>query len=180
MIAGSGSVIAAVIHLPSLMTNRKSNQESLDRLRQDYASFIDENQRVEFFRTFVGDGDDLSGLSLPKTFFGRSEINNCSFANTDLSESTMCWNDFVDVDFTDGDLTNSDLRASNYSNVRFVRCDLKGADLRRSNFNNCDFAYADLEFATITPDQVDMMNLTGEQLDCVNISVDAGPEPYGG
>ncbi len=162
------------------MANRKSYEESLDRLRKDYAAFVDDSEGVEFFRTFVGDGDDLSGLSLPKTFFGRSEIHDCSFANTDLSESTMCWNDFVDVDFTDADLVNSDLRASNYSNVKFVRCNLRGADLRRSNFEQCDFKEADLEFATITPDQVKMMNLTGDQFDSINVNDDAGPEPDGG
>ena len=170
----------AVIHLSNHMTNRKSYEESLDRLRQDYASFVDDSAGVEFYRTFVGDGDDLSGLTLPKTFFGRSEINDCSFANTDLSESKMCWNDFIDVDFTDADLTNSDLRASNYSNVKFVRCDLKGADLRRSSFENCDFMDAELEFTTMTSDQVEVMNLTGDQLDSININEDAGPEPDGG
>ena len=162
------------------MANRKTYQESLDRLRQGYASFVDETQGVEFFRTFVGNGDDLSGLTLPKTFFGRSEINDCSFVGTNLSESTMCWNDFVAVDFSDADLTNSDLRASSYTDVKFVACDLKGADLRRSNFTNCDFENAELDFATITPDQVEMLNLTEEQLDSVHVTDDAGEEPAGG
>ena len=162
------------------MTNRKTNHESIDRLRQDYAAFVDGAQGVEFFRTFVGGGDDLSGLTLPNTFFGRSEINDCSFANTDLSESTMCWNDFVAVDFSDADLTNSDLRASSYTDVKFVACDLKGADLRRSSFVNCNFENAEVDFATITPEQVEMMNLTEEQLDSINVTDDPGEEPDGG
>src|SRR4051812_4064592 len=67
---------------------------------------------VRFFRTWVGIGrpfglqpsrpeDDvevpehaLDNLTLPCTFFGRSEIGPVSFQNTDLSESTLCWNDF--------------------------------------------------------------------------------------
>src|SRR5262245_50280372 len=45
---------------------------------------------VRFFRTWVGE-DDLENLTLPRTFFGRSEIGPASFKNTDLSESTLCW-----------------------------------------------------------------------------------------
>src|SRR5437764_1381806 len=55
---------------------------------------------VSFFRTRVGAGEhDLENLTLPRTFFGRSEIGPVSFKNTDLSESTMCWNDFTKVNF---------------------------------------------------------------------------------
>jgi BTB/POZ domain-containing protein KCTD9 len=46
------------------------------------------------FRTRLSDALDLSDLSLPRTFFGRSEINQVSFRNTDLRESNLCWNDF--------------------------------------------------------------------------------------
>ena len=61
-----------------------------------------------------------SHLTIPRTFFGRSEIAHTSFANSDLSESTLCWNDFVDVDFTNACLAGADLRASNYERVRFA------------------------------------------------------------
>jgi len=66
---------------------------------------------VEFFRTRVSD-DKFENLTLPRTFFGRSEIRDMSFRGTDLSESTLCWNDFIAVDFSDCDLSNGDLRAS--------------------------------------------------------------------
>src|SRR5688572_16741673 len=65
---------------------------------------------VCFYRVFIGDGDNLGNLTLPRTFFGRSDISDVSFRNTDLSESNLCWNDFTDVDFTDAVLANSDLR----------------------------------------------------------------------
>lgn len=55
---------------------------------------------VSFFRTFVGEGDDLSNLPLPRTFFGRAEINQATFCNTDFTESNLSWNDFLEVDFT--------------------------------------------------------------------------------
>ena len=73
---------------------------------------------VSFFRTRVG--DDLRGLTLPRTFFGRSEIKGASFHGTDLRESNLCWNDFVDVDFSQTVLSNSDLRAR-CSNVYLSR-----------------------------------------------------------
>lgn len=161
------------------MPTRKSYQESLQVLEKDYSSFVSESEGVQFFRTFVGDGDDLGNLSLPKTFFGRCEINDCSFANSDLSESGLCWNDFVSVDFSDADLTNADLRASQYSLVKFIRTDLKGADLRHSNFDQCDFSDAGLDFAKVTQDQLATMNLSSDQLDAVIIENDPGPEPGG-
>src|SRR5262245_46117521 len=74
----------------------------------------DEPLGLSFFRTFVGEGADLSNLTIPRTFFGRSEISNASFRNTDLSESNLRWNDFLDVDFADATLRGADLRASTY------------------------------------------------------------------
>ena len=86
---------------------------------------------LSFFRTFVGDGADLSNLSIPRTFFGRSEISNASFRNTDLSESNLRWNDFIDVDFTEATLAGADLRSSIYTRVNFTHTDLRGTDMRR-------------------------------------------------
>ena len=103
---------------------------------------------ISFFRTLVGDGDDLSSLTLPRTFFGRSEISNVKFCNTDLSESNLCWNDFIDVDFTDAVLARSDLRCSIFRRVNFTRCDLRGADLR-ATFHDCLFDDALLDGAVM-------------------------------
>ncbi len=162
------------------MTKRKSYEESLRVLEKDYGSFVSVSDGVEFFRTFVGDGDDLGSLTLPRTFFGRSEINDCSFVNTDLSDSTMCWNDFISVDFSDADLTNADMRASLYQKVKFVRADLKGADFRHSSFEDCDFTEAGLDFARVTEDQIAAMGLSSHQVEAINVESDPGPEPKGG
>jgi uncharacterized protein YjbI with pentapeptide repeats len=94
---------------------------------------------LSFFRTFVGEGADLSNLSIPRTFFGRSDIGNASFRNTDLSESNLCWNDFTDTDFTVATLARADLRASIYTRVKFTQADLRGADMRHTNFEGCIF-----------------------------------------
>ncbi len=74
---------------------------------------------VSFFKTRVID-DDFSNLTLPRTFFGRSEIRDVDFRNTDLRESNLCWNDFISVDFSDAVLTNSDLRSSIFEHVSFA------------------------------------------------------------
>lgn len=83
----------------------------------------DDRPGLSFFRTRVADAD-LSNLTLPRTFIGRSEVSGVSFRNTDLSESTLCWSDFVDVDFRTADLRGADLRGAD-----FVRCDFTGANL---------------------------------------------------
>jgi len=135
---------------------------------------------VSFFRTFVGEGDDFSHLTLPRTFFGRSEINDAAFVNTDLRESNLCWNEFIDVDFTDGVLAGSDLRASRFTRVRFVRCDLRGADLRRSSFEDCAFDGAMMTGAILTPAAGAGLTLSAEQRTAIAWADDDGPEPDGG
>jgi uncharacterized protein YjbI with pentapeptide repeats len=88
--------------------------------------FDDDALGVQFFRTLVTD-EDLSSLTLPGTFFGRSEIIRSSFRNTDLQRSTMCWNDFVEVDFRDACLAECDLRASSFESCTFDGADMRGA-----------------------------------------------------
>src|SRR5689334_22012247 len=96
----------------SMAHTRASYEDSVRRLQKDYLGpgeippmpkrmprYDDERLGVAFFRTFVGEHDDLSNLTLPRTYFGRSEINDALFCNTDLTESSLCWNDFIDVDF---------------------------------------------------------------------------------
>ncbi len=174
--------------------SRLSYEDSARRLQQDYLDAGDippmlkrmprhddpDPLGVSFFRTFVGEGDDLSNLTLPRTFFGRSEINDASFLNTDFSESNLCWNSFIDVDFTDAVLAQADLRASAFNRVKFVRTDLRGADMRRSSFDNCVFGGAIMDGAVLTRDQVSRLNLSGDQLARITLANDDGPEPGGG
>lgn len=145
---------------------------------------------VTFFRTFVGQdieqGDDdvgnrdMANLTLPRTFFGRSYVQHVSFRNTDLSESTLCWNDFSEVDFTDADLSSCDLRASLFNDVDFVRTNLRNADLRRSSFEGCDFAEADMVGAMFTREQGEEIELSSEQCEVIHWQDDHGDEPPGG
>lgn len=135
---------------------------------------------LSFFRTFVGEGADLSNLTIPRTFFGRSEISNASFRNADLSESNLRWNDFIDVDFTEATLARADFRASNYTRVNFTRTDLRGADMRRADFEECAFDGAAMDGAVLTRDQGSRLSLSGAQKAAIAWCNDDGPEPSGG
>ncbi|MBX9580667.1 MAG: pentapeptide repeat-containing protein [Gemmataceae bacterium] len=139
----------------------------------------DEPLGVSFFRTFVGD-NALEDLTLPRTFFGRSEVGPVSFRNTDLSESTLCWNDFNGVDFTAADLSGGDLRASVFTDTVFLRANLRDADLRRSTFDGCDFTDADLHGAKLTHAQGHDLVLSAEQRRVIDWQDGEGEEPPGG
>ena len=139
----------------------------------------DEELGVGFFRTELADVK-LEHLTLPRTFFGRSEIRATSFANTDLSESTANWNDFVDVDFTSADLTRCDFRACPFQSVRFVGAHLVGADFRHCSFTGCDFTGADLAGAKLTRAAASSLQLSSEQQQVVDWQADDGDEPEGG
>ncbi len=135
---------------------------------------------VSFFRTFVGEGDDLSNLNLPRTFFGRCEINDALFQNTDFTESNLCWNDFTDVDFTEAVLASSDLRASAFLRVKFVSANLKNADMRLSSFESCDFTNALMAGAVLTKTQGELLSLSNKQKSEISWTTEDGPEPRGG
>ena len=134
---------------------------------------------VSFFKTSL-DKDRLENMTLNRTFFGRSEIKAVSFKNTDLAQSNLCWNDFIDVDFTDVNLESSDLRASTFSKVRFIRANLSKADLRRSSFEGCQFDDAILKGAIAHNHQKAELHLSDAQVRQVAWTNDEGSEPGGG
>lgn len=133
---------------------------------------------VNFFRMRVE--GDLAALTLPRTFFGQSEVCNASFSNSDLSESTLCWCDFIGVDFSDASLRASDLRASSFEQVLFTRCDLRNADLRRSSFTDCSFVGCRMDGAKLTRNQAGRIALSPQQLAEIAWQSDEGDEPGGG
>lgn len=133
---------------------------------------------VNFFRTRVE--GDLARMTLPRTFFGGSEVSDASFCDTDLSESTLCWCDFVGVDFTDANLRAGDLRASTFERVRFERSDLRDADLRRSSFKDCSFSGCLMDGTKLTRSQGRQLSLSPQQLAGIAWQSDDGDEPGGG
>jgi BTB/POZ domain-containing protein KCTD9 len=142
--------------------------------------YDDEVLGLEFFRTNISDGADFSNLTLPRTFFGKSEISNANFRNADLTESNLCWNDFIDVDFSDAVLARADLRASHFTRVVFARTDLRDCDLRSAQFSDCSFEGADMAGALLSKPQGDTLCLSISQRSGIAWSVDDGPLPGGG
>jgi uncharacterized protein YjbI with pentapeptide repeats len=145
-------------------------------------NYEDEELGFSFFGR-GGQVEDYSNLTLPRTYFGHSTLTRLSFANTDLSESRMCWNDFVGCDFSGADLSACDLRASVFKDCRFVGAAFRGADLRQAWFEDCDFTGADLTGAVaedVSGDGCPQDFLTKEQQAAMVWSPDEGPEPPGG
>ncbi len=135
---------------------------------------------IRFFRTMIGEGDDLSHLTLPRTFVGRSEIRQASFRNTDFRESYMCWNDFTDVDFSSAVFAQCDMRASQFTRVNFGMADMTGVDMRQSWFENCSFDGAMLKGAMLTRAQGERRALSDTQRLEISWAEDDGEEPDGG
>lgn len=135
---------------------------------------------VRFFRTCVGGDDDLSNLTLLRSFFGRSEVSNALFRGTDLTESYLCWNDFFEVDFSDAILARCDLRAADFTKVKFTNADLRKSDLRRSSFRSCDFSGARMDEAILTHAQGATLDLSDEQRSVIAWTSEEGAEPSGG
>jgi uncharacterized protein YjbI with pentapeptide repeats len=145
-------------------------------------NFDDEDPRFSFFRHRLEDAD-LSNLTLPRTFFGRSWFICVKFSGTDLSESRMCWNDFDECDFSGADLSGCDMRASIFRGCKFSGTLLRGADLRRSTFKDCDFVGAEL--AGAVAEDADFQGcvqgfLSEDQQAVMAWALDEGPEPPGG
>jgi hypothetical protein len=133
---------------------------------------------VSFFRMHLEDLH-LSGLTLPRTFFGRSLVARCRWSGTDLSGSCLCWNDFEDCDFAGASLAGADLRASNFERCSFASADLSGADARGSFFGECSFENATVSGMRVTAEQKDRLPLDPRQRELVVVE-DEGEEPPGG
>jgi uncharacterized protein (TIGR02996 family) len=147
----------------------------------------DEPLGFGYFKSGLEDAD-RSGMTLPRTYFGRSGFSRVRFTDSDLSESRMCWNDFDSCDFSGADLSRCDMRASNFTGCKFVGAMLRGADLHRSYFKGCDFSGADLTGAVAEGGILYTRSghtgladcLTKEQQAVVMWTSDEGPQPPGG
>jgi uncharacterized protein YjbI with pentapeptide repeats len=142
----------------------------------------DQELGFSYYKSVLEDAD-CGNLTLPRTFFGRSWFVRSSFANSDLSESRMCWNDFDECDFSGTDLSGCDMRASKFKGCKFVGAVLRSADLRRSTLEGCDFSGADLSNAVA--EDADFQGcvqdfLSDDQQAGMVWSEDEGPEPPGG
>lgn len=151
----------------------------IPKLPEQPPQYDDEILGVEFFRTIVEDGR-FENLTLPRTYFGRSEIRNSSFAGSDLTESVANWNDFINVNFAEADLTKFDFRGCSLQKINFGGSILKDADLRCCGFENCNFQDAVMTGAKMTKETGATISLAPSQREGIDWRDDDGPEPGGG
>lgn len=134
---------------------------------------------LNFYKTLVS-GNSMENLDLPRTFIGRSEVGPISFKNSNLAQSTFCWNDFQNVDFTNADLSKSDLRASVFIHVNFTNANLSNCDLRRSTFQDCDFRLAKMNGTKLTRRQSKIYDFSERQIQEIDWQEHDGDSPDGG
>lgn len=134
---------------------------------------------VSILRFAVEDAD-LSRLTLPRTFAARSSFERVVFSESDFSQSTLAWNDFIDCAFVGASLVEADLRASIFERARFDGADLSRADLRRSSLEGCTFDGAGFTGTVLTRRQGDALALSAQQRTQIAWTDDEGPEPDGG
>lgn len=90
---------------------------------------------------------DFSGLKNLKEKFSSSNIKNCKFMNSDLSELTLANNNIELCDFSSSDLRNSKIQSSNLLNDQFSKCSFIDAVLSKNNVEKCDFTGANFSGA---------------------------------
>lgn len=142
-------------------------------------SFDDEVDGFFFYKTGY-EYLNMSGFTLPRSFFGRSLLEWANFTNTDFHESRFCWNDFVDCSFRHADLRGADLRASFFVRCRFDHADLSNADLRGSTFRDCTFVGASLAGCRVVRDVAEDLLLSPEQAMTAEWHEEDGEEAPGG
>jgi uncharacterized protein YjbI with pentapeptide repeats len=85
---------------------------------------------------------DFSGLKDLKDKFSSSNIKNCKFVNSDLSELTLKSNCIDICDFSNSNLRNSIIQNSSLSKNIFTESSLIDSKFTGSEVNICDFTNA--------------------------------------
>ncbi len=92
---------------------------------------------------------DFSGLKDLKDKFSSSNIKNCKFINSDLSELILEKNNIELCDFSGSDIRGSKIQSSNLLTNNFNKCSLIDSELFKSNIEKCNFSETDFSGAEI-------------------------------
>lgn len=96
-------------------------------------------------------GADFSGLKNLKDKFSGSNMKNCKFIGSELTELILKANYIENCDFCSSDMRNSKIQASNLSKSVFMDCSFIDAEFEDSKIRNCNFSNANFsgsEFRT--------------------------------
>lgn len=107
---------------------------------------------------------DFSGLRGLHEKFSSSNMKNCKFIGSDLSDLLLKGNNIEGCDLSGADLTGSHIQGSNLTRSVFRDCSLIGAELSGSNIEQCDLSGADLSGALIRSSSVEKSTLTNAVL----------------
>lgn len=86
---------------------------------------------------------DFSGLKNLEEKFSSSNIKNCKFIGSNLSDLLLKNNNIDTCDFTDTSFNNSQIQSSNLGNNSYKNCSFQGTEFHKNNINACDFSEAD-------------------------------------
>jgi uncharacterized protein YjbI with pentapeptide repeats len=97
---------------------------------------------------------DFSGLKNLKDKFSKSNLKNCKFVESDLSDLILEGNNIVGCDFSKADLRNSRVSTSEITNTNFsasllidttfLKSELKGCNFSEANFSGTEFESSEL------------------------------------
>jgi uncharacterized protein YjbI with pentapeptide repeats/DNA-binding XRE family transcriptional regulator len=108
---------------------------------------------------------DFSGLKGLHEKFSSSNMKNCKFIGSDLSDLLLKGNNIEGCDFTGADITGSHIQRCNVSNDVFKDCSLIGAEFSQSNIERCDLSGADLTGTLIRSCALEKNTVTHAVLD---------------
>jgi uncharacterized protein YjbI with pentapeptide repeats len=94
-------------------------------------------------------GADFSGLKNLNEKFSSSNLQNCLFIASDLSELSLVGNNIENCDFSESDLNCSHFQSSILASNKFRNCSLKEAQFSTSQIKGCDFSNADFTDAIV-------------------------------
>lgn len=85
---------------------------------------------------------DFSGLNNLKDKFSTSNMKNCKFIGSNLSDLLLQSNNIVACDFSNSDMRNCKIQSSHLENNQFLDCLLIDTEFSESEIKNCDFSRA--------------------------------------
>lgn len=137
-------------------SDRYSNQEIIPQSNSSHKVLeIDENKPKKRFNwnwdMYSGNWTDadFSGLKNLTEKFSSSNIKNCKFLNSDLSELLLASNNIELCDFSSANLRNSKIQSSNLLNNQFNACSFIDATFIKNNIEKCNFSEANFSGAEV-------------------------------
>jgi uncharacterized protein YjbI with pentapeptide repeats len=97
---------------------------------------------------------DFSGLKNLQDKFNGSNMKNCKFIGSDLSDIRLEGNAIGKCDFSNSNLRNAKIKSSDLQNNQFVGCSFIDARISASEINHCDFSNANFSGVEISTSEL--------------------------